>query len=1833
MDDKHLEVVRTVEAMFNAAPGAHYLNEFVTFIKNTGSSVKELANILAQTDVFKQSRYSDTLSNHAFADRFVENTAGTLVNKEDKSWAASEIEKMLDAGESRGEVIHWAATALASVNSSNTHWGNGAQQFNNKVEVAAYYSIDQGGSATSLVVLQEVTANVTANIGSVALTKTALKSGVSGKIIDGYIKDAIVFADLNGDGIHNANESSATSDALGNFVLPGVTGFGQLIVSGGIDISTGKAFAGSMTAPPGSTVINPLTTLIDKIAQNNAITVEDATAKVLASLGLHPGVDLLHFDPIYETSRTGTDKAATDIALAIHTAAVKVSILISQTAAVLNGAGILTNEAAAIDLTYEALAAALVSNTGLVDLSASNTIAQIIQDTTELSGANNSVLFKIGALATDASQTIANLNKAVVNASSNNPDKSNILSTIAAVQIVSENIESLMKSGAATGSVETTVSRTTGSTLTNAIATAGATVGDVTGDGLPDPLLLPSPPASGGGGGSGSTSPSTVQSYLATNATAFTGTSANDILSVSTAATWTPLVMTSVILDGDAGTNTLSMQDGSSIAAAIVINFPNLTFDATGVTGTNDVTLSASQNQLFTGTMTAAGTGANGEKITIVSDGAITTLTDVENYTVGDDSTNARTITVSNAGTNVTADSTTDANTFNLGTLTYTGTLTGDNTVDDILSLSTGADVSGGTITSVEALTLASGATITLTASQNQSFTGAITAAGSGTGGEKITIEGDGAVTALSNIESYELGDDTTNARTLTTGSAALNLIANNATDTVTINATALAQNTELTLAATSASALAVNSLAGNIVASNLTGTLAITTANAADNGISITTGTAAASVNVAAGAATDTVSIDATALVNNTALSITSGGAAAGTVNITGLTGNLTVSNPASGTIGVTVTDNAVDDGIAIAAGAANLAISGVADGDTVTVTGFTGTTLTGAIANTTGKFNITTGTSTSSITTGAGDDTFTFVAGTGLTTADTVNGGTGTDTVALTSNTAIAATNFNNVSNIEAITIANTNTAVAITTQDTLVAAGATLTLSNAANSGVLTFIGSTETNGKFNITGGTGIDSITGGAGDDTFTFVAGTGLTTDTVNGGTGTDTVTLTGTTAVTAAQFNNVSNIEVISLPNMVNTAVAITTVNALVAASATLTLSNASNAGILTFNGAAETNGTFNITGGTGNDVITGGSGNDTIAGGNGNDSITPGLGDDTLSGDSGNDTFTFAAVSGLTSGDTVDGGTGTDTVALTGNTAFTASTDFDSISNIETITLGNTTTAATITTKDILVAAGATLTLSTATTGGLTFNGAAETDGDFNITSSAAANDTITGGNNADSITCGTGTDVIAGGGGDDTLSFAASTGLTTADTVDGGTGIDTISLTGTTAVTATNFDNVSNIEVISLTHTTTNVAITTKDILVAAGAALTLQATTLTTGILTFNGSAETNGTFNITGGGAADVITGGTGNDIIDGGAGNNVITAGLGNDTITGGSGSETFTFAAATGLTSADSVDGSSGTDTVALTGNTAFTASNDFDNIRNIETITLANTNTAVTITTKDILVASSSTLTLTNAANSGVLTFIGSAETDGTFTINGGTGNDSITGGAGNDTLAGGTGDDTLIGGAGNDSITSGAGNDSITGDAGADTITLGSSANDNTRQTVIYSSVSDGAAAGANSGADAITQLDANANDATDDLSQITGTLKTLLDDDSDGILDYATSDGSDLGNQAIAGGTDQEAIVLSDAEIEIALSAFTTSGLANLVAELGEEIDFTGIATGEECLFVINFSTTQSAIVLYAAGSGGDDTIVASDIQVLGIVTHNDGTGLTASNLTF
>ena len=74
-------------------------------------------------------------------------------------------------------------------------------------------------------------------------------------------------------------------------------------------------------------------------------------------------------------------------------------------------------------------------------------------------------------------------------------------------------------------------------------------------------------------------------------------------------------------------------------------------------------------------------------------------------------------------------------------------------------------------------------------------------------------------------------GDATDNTIAITTGSAATSITDNFGTDTVTVTATALAQNTTLTLAGSAAET--VTGLVGDIAAGSLTGALTVTTGNA----------------------------------------------------------------------------------------------------------------------------------------------------------------------------------------------------------------------------------------------------------------------------------------------------------------------------------------------------------------------------------------------------------------------------------------------------------------------------------------------------------------------------------------------------------------------------------------------------------------------------------------------------------------------------------------------------------------------------------------------------------------------------------------------------------------------------------------------------------------------------------------------------------------------------------------------------------------------------------------------------------------------------------------
>lgn len=243
------------------------------------------------------------------------------------------------------------------------------------------------------------------------------------------------------------------------------------------------------------------------------------------------------------------------------------------------------------------------------------------------------------------------------------------------------------------------------------------------------------------------------------------GGSGNDTVNIS------GLTVTGT-LAGNAGTDTLILGAGADISGATISGFENFT-QAGGAT----TTVAANQLAQFTGTVTATGI----QIINVNGDGNFTTPIDIETISVGDSSTNTRTVTVAAADTSVSATSATDAITFEVGSLTYTGTLTGDNTVSDTLYLANGANISAATINNITNLTLDSNASVTMTRDQHSAFTGTVIA----TGIETITINGDGNVTTFADVENYVIGDSSTNTRqiTLNAFSTNTNVTVNSALD------------------------------------------------------------------------------------------------------------------------------------------------------------------------------------------------------------------------------------------------------------------------------------------------------------------------------------------------------------------------------------------------------------------------------------------------------------------------------------------------------------------------------------------------------------------------------------------------------------------------------------------------------------------------------------------------------------------------------------------------------------------------------------------------------------------------------------------------------------------------------------------------------------------------------------------------------------------------------------------------------------------------------------------------------------------------------------------
>src|SRR5690606_7588559 len=142
-------------------------------------------------------------------------------------------------------------------------------------------------------------------------------------------------------------------------------------------------------------------------------------------------------------------------------------------------------------------------------------------------------------------------------------------------------------------------------------------------------------------------------------------------------------------------------------------------------------------------------------------------------------------------------------------------------------------------------------------------------------------LQGDLDASALTGMLSVTTADAADDAISIALGSASAAINGTADDDTISVDASALAPSSTLTLEGQSAFNIA--GLVGNVAASALNGSLSITTGDADDDEIGISIGSGNATI--LGTASDDTVSVDASALIESTTLTI----AGESAFNITG--------------------------------------------------------------------------------------------------------------------------------------------------------------------------------------------------------------------------------------------------------------------------------------------------------------------------------------------------------------------------------------------------------------------------------------------------------------------------------------------------------------------------------------------------------------------------------------------------------------------------------------------------------------------------------------------------------------------------------------------------------------------------------------------------------------------------------------------------------------------------------------------------------------------------------------------------------------------------------
>ena len=166
-------IIKLVNLMFNAAPGATYLAELTTiFDATSGTSAQKLttlANTLSNSIPFLKLNPVFQLASE-FANSIL-NPLGLGANAE----AVAFVTAQFNAGQNKGQIILNVGVALDAT--TNPTFADAKAIINNKAAVSEYYSVTKAVAQTDISQLQAVVSSVTASPSSVTAANALVDNG------------------------------------------------------------------------------------------------------------------------------------------------------------------------------------------------------------------------------------------------------------------------------------------------------------------------------------------------------------------------------------------------------------------------------------------------------------------------------------------------------------------------------------------------------------------------------------------------------------------------------------------------------------------------------------------------------------------------------------------------------------------------------------------------------------------------------------------------------------------------------------------------------------------------------------------------------------------------------------------------------------------------------------------------------------------------------------------------------------------------------------------------------------------------------------------------------------------------------------------------------------------------------------------------------------------------------------------------------------------------------------------------------------------------------------------------------------------------------------------------------------------------------------------------------------------------------------------------------------------------------------------------------------------------------------------------------------------------